>query len=37
MGYLGFFYDDAKSFELQSKEGIGGIYFAERSKVTYQQ
>jgi hypothetical protein len=35
MDYLGFFYIEAKAFEFQSEEGIGGICFAERSSRPY--
>jgi hypothetical protein len=35
LGCLGFFYVEAKAFEIQSEEGIGGICFAERSRGTY--
>ncbi len=35
MGYLRFFYVEAKSFEIQSKDGEGGIRFVERSKGVY--
>lgn len=30
-----FFYVEAKSFEIQSKDGEGGVHFVERSRETY--
>jgi hypothetical protein len=35
MGYLGFYYVEAKAFEIRSEEGIIGICFAEWSRGTY--
>jgi hypothetical protein len=35
MGYLGYFYVEAKAFEVQSEIGNNGIRLAERSKGVY--
>jgi hypothetical protein len=35
MGYLGFFFVKAKTFEILSEVGNGGIRLAERSKGVY--
>lgn len=35
MRYLGFFYVEAKLFEIRSKQEEGGICFAKRSRETY--
>jgi hypothetical protein len=35
MGYLGFFYVKAKSFEIHSEISVGGTRLAERSRGTF--
>lgn len=35
MGYLGFFYVKAKSFEIRSEISVGGAQLAERSRGTF--